>query len=281
MHNLILTILCSTTIALVLKHSDTKRGEPIVLLAGNYFLASVISIGFLIFNEDTSYSYQTVLFGAFLGSLFVFSFYSFAKAVSHAGTALATVSTRLSVILPITFSVVLFNEVPSLYNLVGFLFTFITLVLFYFSIAGRGSDGDNFNKYYYLIISLVGIGISDFCLKIFNNWRPQSEEPLFVLTIFTFAMLYALLFIVIKKVKIERHTLLLGVGLGVPNLFSTYFLLGALSVLPAIIVYPVVNVGIIIFTSIFAYFFWKEGVNKFGKMALVTGVIAIAFLSLK
>jgi drug/metabolite transporter (DMT)-like permease len=266
---------------LVLKHSDTKRGEPIVLLAGNYFLASVISLGILLFTEDASFSYQTVLFGAFLGLLFVFSFFSFAMAVSHAGTALATVSSRLSVIIPITFSIVLFNEIPSALNLIGFLFTFITLILFYFSIAGQNDNGDNYNKYFYLFVTLVGIGISDFCLKIFNSWRPQSDEALFVLTIFSFAMLYSLLFILIKKVKIERHTLLLGIGLGVPNVFSTYFLLGALSLLPAILVYPVVNVGIIIFTAIFAYLFWKEGINKFGKWALVTGVIAIVFLSLK
>ena len=281
MHYLILTILCSTTIALVLKHSDTERGEPIVLLAGNYFLASIISLGILIFTEEVSYSYQTVLFGASLGLFFVLSFFSFAKAVSHSGTALATVSSRLSVIIPISFSILIFNEVPSAFNLIGFLFTFSTLVLFYFSIAGQNSDGDNYNKYFYLFVTLVGIGISDFCLKIFNNWRPPTEEPLFVLSIFTFAMLYALLFIIIRKVKIERHTLLLGIGLGVPNVFSTYFLLGALSLLPAILVYPVVNVGIIIFTAIFAYLFWKEGVNKFGKWALVTGVIAIVFLSLK
>jgi len=281
MHYLILTILCSTTIALILKHSDTKRGEPIVLLAGNYFVASVISLGIYIFNEDTSFSYQTILFGTCLGLLFVFSFFSFAKAVSNSGTALATVSSRLSVIIPITFSVVIYSEVPSSYNLIGFLFTFFTLILFYFSIAGQDSTGDNFNKYFYLFVTLVGIGISDFCLKIFNNWRPQSEEPLFVLIIFTSAFLYSLLFIVIRKVRIEKHTLLLGTGLGVPNVFSTYFLLGALSLLPAILVYPVVNVGIIIFTAIFAYLFWKEEINTFGKWALVTGVVAIVFLSLK
>jgi drug/metabolite transporter (DMT)-like permease len=102
-----------------------------------------------------------------------------------------------------------------------------------------------------------------------------------VLIIFTSAFLYSLLFIVIRKVRIEKHTLLLGTGLGVPNVFSTYFLLGALSMLPAILVYPVVNVGIIIFTAIFAYLFWKEEINTFGKWALVTGIVAIVFLSLK
>ena len=281
MHYLILTILCSTTIALVLKHSDTKRGEPIVLLAGNYLVASLISLGIFIFKEDTTVSYQTILFGASLGLLFVFSFFSFAKAVSQSGTALATVSSRLSVIIPITFSVVIYNEIPSSYNLIGFLFTFVTLILFYFSVAGQKSTGDNFNKYFYLFVSLVGIGINDFCLKIFNNWRPHSEEPLFVLTIFTTALLYSLLFIMVKKVRIERHTLFLGVGLGVPNFFSTYLLLGALFLLPAIFVYPVVNVGVIIFTAIFAYLFWKESIKVIGKWALLTGVVAIVFMSLK
>jgi len=281
MHYLVLTILCSTTIALVLKHSDTKRGEPIVLLAGNYIVASIISLGIYIFNDDTSFSYQTISFGACLGLLFVLSFFSFAKAVGHSGTALATVSSRLSVIIPITFSIIIYNESPSSYNLIGFLFSFITLILFYFSIGGQDSAGDNPNKYFYLFVTLVGIGISDFCLKIFNTWRPLSEVPLFVLSIFTSAMVYLLLFILIRKVRIEKHTLLLGIGLGVPNLFSTYFLLGALSMLPAIIVYPVVNVGIIIFTAIFAYLIWKEGINVLGKWALLTGVIAIVFLSLK
>jgi len=281
MHYLILTILCSTTIALVLKHSDTKRGELIVLLAGNYLVASVISLGVFIFNEDTAYSYQTIIFGVCLGLLFVLSFFSFAKAVSHAGTSLATVSSRLSVIIPITFSIIIYNEVPSALNMIGFVFTFITLVLFYFSVAGQNSTGNKFNSYFYLFVSLIGIGVSDFCLKIFNNWRPHSEEPLFVLTIFTSALVYALLFIIIKKVRIERYTLLLGIGLGVPNFFSTYFLLGALFLLPAILVYPLVNIGIIIFTAIFAYLLWKENINRFGKWALLTGVVAILFLSFK
>jgi hypothetical protein len=49
---LFLTILCSTTIALILKHSDTKQGEPIVLLAGNYLTAGVIGL-LLMFLKDT------------------------------------------------------------------------------------------------------------------------------------------------------------------------------------------------------------------------------------
>ncbi len=69
--------------------------------------------------------------------------------------------------------------------------------------------------------------------------------------------------------------------MGVPNVFSTIFLLGALSQLPAIFVYPTINIGIIIFTAIGAYTIWKEKMNKVGIVALISGIVAILFLSIK
>ncbi|MBT8386741.1 MAG: EamA family transporter, partial [Ignavibacteria bacterium] len=122
---LLLTILCSTSIALILKHSDTKQGNPIVLLAGNYLTASAIGL-FLMLVKDSSYSAETLIFGALLGLLFVASFFAFAKAVAIAGTALATISSRLSVIIPIVFSIIVFDEQPTTLKLIGFLFTGIT-----------------------------------------------------------------------------------------------------------------------------------------------------------
>ena len=100
MHFLLLTILCSTSIALILKYSDTKKSEPIVLIAGNYLTASLIALVLLIFSESTKFSIETLLFGIGLGLLFVLSFFAFAKAISYAGTGLATTSSRLSVIIP-------------------------------------------------------------------------------------------------------------------------------------------------------------------------------------
>jgi multidrug transporter EmrE-like cation transporter len=68
--------------------------------------------------------------------------------------------------------------------------------------------------------------------------------------------------------------------LGVPNVLSTFFLLGALSLLPAILVYPIMNVGIIVFTTLLAFVIWKEKLNRWGVLALTSGLLAILFLSL-
>ncbi|MDZ7623089.1 MAG: EamA family transporter [Ignavibacteriaceae bacterium] len=280
MHFLLLTILCSTSIALILKYSDTKKGEPIVLLAGNYLVASLIGLTLLILNDEKIFSIQTLLFGAGLGLLFVLSFFVYAKAISYAGTGLATTSARLSVIIPILLSIIVFNELPNRLHLFGFLFTVITFILFYFSVKGNHRDGEGVLKYLFLVLVFIGIGINDFAIKVFKSWRPEQEEPYFVFIIFASAFVYSSIYIIIKKIKIIRQTALWGLVLGIPNVFSTVFLLGALALLPAILVYPLMNVGIILFTTLAAFVIWKEKLNRWGVLALASGLLAILFLSL-
>ena len=280
MHFVLLTILCSTSIALILKYSDTKKGEPIVLLAGNYLVASVISLIVLFFWDDKSFSLETLYFGLGLGVIFVLSFFAFAKAIRYAGTGLATTSSRLSVIIPILLSIIIYNEIPNEFHLAGFAFTIITFVLFYLSVRGNHKKGDGLIKYLFLIAVLVGIGINDFSMKIFKSWRPEQEEPFFVFFIFSSAFVYSSIYIIIKKVRIIKSTAYWGLVLGVPNVFSTVFLLGALSLLPAILVYPLINVGIIVFKALLAFIIWKEKLNRWGVLALASGLLAIFFLSL-
>ena len=280
MHFLLLTVLCSTSVALILKYSDTNKGEPIVLLAGNYLVASLIGFTLLILNDEKIFSIQTLLFGAGLGLLFLLSFFAFAKAISFAGTGLATTSSRLSLIIPILISILIFNELPNELHLIGFVFTIITFILFYFSVRGNHKKGDGLLKYLFLIAVLVGIGINDFSMKIFKSWKPEQEEPFFVFFIFSSAFVYSSIYIFIKKIKIVKQTAFWGLALGVPNVFSTVFLLGALSLLPAILVYPLINVGIIVFTTLLAFIIWKEKLNRWGVLALTSGLLAILFLSL-
>lgn len=280
MQFLLLTILCSTSIALILKYSDTKKGEPIVLLAGNYLVASVIALTLIIFSRASLFSFQTLIFGAGLGLLFVLSFFAYAKAISYAGTGLATTSSRLSVIIPILFSILIFNELPNELHLLGFTFTLITFILFYFSVKRNHKHGEGLLKYLFLVAVFIGIGINDFAIKVFKSWRPEQEESFFVFFIFSSAFVYSIIFILIKKIKIIRQTALWGIALGVPNVFSTIFLLAALTVLPAILVYPLMNVGIILFTTLLAFLIWKEKLNRWGILALSSGILAILFLSL-
>ena len=280
MHFLILVILSSTSIALILKHNNTVKGKTIVLLAGNYLVAASVALVILILNDTTNFSLQTLFFGIALGFLFVITFFLLSSAIKHSGTGLAITSSRLSVIIPIILSIIFFDESPNELYTIGFLFTVFTFVLFYFSVKSGHRDGEGILKYLYLIAVFVGIGVNDFALKLFKMIRTEQEEPFFVLIIFGSAFIYTSGYLMFNKIKIEKQTVLWGLLLGIPNVLTTVFLLSALAILPAIVVFPFMNVGIILLTTIMAFLIWKEKLNRWGLLAIASGLIAILFLSL-
>ncbi len=276
---LLLTILCSTSIALILKYSDTKKGNPVLLLCANYFSAAIISFILIISGKSTAYSTETFLFGVVLGLLFFAGFFVFAMAISKTGASLSAVSSRLSVIIPVGLSIIIYNEVPSTFQSAGIILALITILLFYFSIRKFSSGSFNKTDYMYLVLLLAAIGLNDFCLKIFQNWRPADEKNFFIFIIFSFAFIYSFSYVLLKKIRIDYRTVSTGLLLGIPNVFSSYFMLDALNSLPAVIVYPSINIGIIVLTTFAAFLIWKEKLNVYGWWAMGSGIAAIYLLS--
>ena len=274
----LLTIICSSSIALLLKLNDSRRGPALVLLSANYFSAAVIGLILYILGNTAAVSWETFLFGAVLGSIFVYAFFLFTQAVRVAGTALATVSSRLSVLIPVIMAMILFREIPGLIQTTGLLMAVATIYFFYRSLRNNSTGNVHLKDYLILLMLFIGIGFNDFCMKLFQAWRPAAEKPFFLLCIFTAAWIYSLGYILIKKIPVDRGTLNLGLLLGIPNVFSSYFLIAALQDVEAIVVYPLVNIGIICLTTVSAWAIWKEKLNRAGIWALATGISAIVLL---
>ncbi len=277
---LLLTILSSSSIALILKFGNVKKSNTAILINANYLTASVLSLIFVFYKGTLSVSLTAFLFALFLGYLFAATFFIYSKAVGLAGTALATVSARLSVVIPVLFSIILYGESPDLKMFIGFLIAIVTLYLFYLSLKKNNVNGFGKRGYLYLILLLCGIGIVDLSMKIFERNFLPDEKGTFVLVIFFAAFIYTLLKIKIQKISFESHTFKTGLLLGIPNFLSVHFLLAALSQLPAIVVFPILNIGVIIFTAVTAFLIWKEKLNNYGILALVTGILSILLLKL-
>ena len=277
---LFLTILCSSSLALILKYGHVKNANVVMLINGNYLTASLIALGFILFRYEFHFSIETLFFGAFLGILLAGTFVIYSKAISLAGTALATVSARLSVLIPVLLSIMLFGESPNLKMILGFVLALATLHMFYLSLKNHGTKEGRKGKYLYLLVLLVGIGIIDFSMKIFEHNFLIAEKGIFVFTMFFSAFIYTLTYLLIKKIKFDKSTYKLGLILGVPNVLSIHFLLAALSEVAAIVVFPVLNIGVIVLTAIAAYLFWKEEINLYGKIAIAVGIAAILLLKL-
>jgi len=278
---LILTIVCSTVIVLLLKYNREKKGSTTCLLAGNYLFASLISLVILFRTPASCHSFQSMLFGAFVACIFVFSFYIFSKAVSDAGPSLAALSSRLSLVIPVAFSIILFKELPGTWQIFGFVFAVITIMLFSLSVRNHTSKHIAASGIITLIILLVAMGTADLFMKVFSESRPVCEKPFFLAVLFSTAFFITLLIRLFSKKKIHRSSFIRGFLLGVPNFFSSYFLLEALKHMNAIIVYPAISISIIILTAATSYFIWKEKLNAYGLLALVSGGITIILLNIQ
>ncbi len=280
MISLFLSVLCSVSIAIILKYNDTKSGNAILLLTGNYFAATLTTLllSFSDFNFDLPL--PLILLGAFLAIFFVGSFFAFTKAVNSAGTALATVSSRLSVFLPALLSIFLYNEQPTAMHIAGYTLTLLTLWLFYKSLQSNDAKKLSLQDFLYLFALLVGIGIADFGMKVFEEEFVNASKSMFLFSIFGFSFLYTLGITLAKRIKAEKQVLLRGMVLGVPNIFSSFFLIGALETIPGYITFPLVNISVIVLTGFLAWLLFKEKLNKYGLFSIASGIVAIILMSL-
>jgi drug/metabolite transporter (DMT)-like permease len=79
-------------------------------------------------------------------------------------------------------------------------------------------------------------------------------------------------------VPFDRGTFLLGLLLGVPNLFSTVFTLLALRGVPASIAFPFINITVIFGSTILALAVWKERLRPIAVAGLVAAGLALILI---
>ncbi|MBZ0178616.1 MAG: hypothetical protein K8F36_04930 [Melioribacteraceae bacterium] len=279
MIDLILTIICSSSIAVILKINSVKNWDSMQLIAGNYFAASVLGLIFYA-QEPVPFSMDLALIGMSAGVLFVASIFAFSKSVTYSGGAISTLSSRLSVFVPVILSMLIYLELPSLFQSFGLLVTAVTIYLFYLSVQRNNKDVDGLKKFLFLIAVLLGIGLADFYMKIFQaNFHP-SQKAFFLFIIFTSAFVISFTVMILRRIRFNKKSAALGIIMGIPNILSSHFLINALDKFSAVYVYPVVNMAIIIVTATVVRIFWKETWNVYSTAALLTGIAAIVLLNL-
>ena len=71
-----------------------------------------------------------------------------------------------------------------------------------------------------------------------------------------------------------------GAAIGIPNFFSSKFLLRSLADLPAVVVYPSFSIATILITTLVGVCFFKERLRKLQWLALAAIVAALFLLNI-
>lgn len=279
---LFLSVACSVLIAFILKINEVRTGERLVVLAGNYVVAALISYFTWQIRpvEIARFDFGVIVFAIAVGIGFAVAFFAYMKSVNKAGVGLATLVARISIVLPLVFSALFFAEIPDVLQWIGIALTLITIIVFGQSMKSDKSKEWNAESIFYIFLLFVVLGLNDFAMKVFREWQPGGDRGQFLLFLFGTAAIFTWTLVLTRKKKIKLFDLGLGLFLGIPNMYASYFLIDALHQLPGIVVYPLVNVSIIGFTVLGGIWIWKEKINRLGWLSLGLAVISIVFLSL-
>lgn len=169
-------------------------------------------------------------------------------------------------------AVVLFGELPTGVQLAGFLLACAAIWLIRTDSAGEtaGSKGG-------LLLLLVCSGLTDSLAKVFEAVGSRELDGWFLLLTFLVALAACLGLMVWKRERLGWREVLYGCLVGIPNYGSVFFLLRALTQLPAVLVYPTYSAGTILAISLIGVVAFRErpGRRQWAGLAMILAALVL------
>jgi drug/metabolite transporter (DMT)-like permease len=136
------------------------------------------------------------------------------------------------------------------------------------------------------LILFIGSGVVDSSIKYAQHTVLTDESSVrFTSSVFLFAGFYGTIVLLIRNISQKRslsyRDVLGGIGLGIPNFGSIYFLILVLSLpnWPSSQLFPLNHVGVVLASAITGVLLFREKLNKFNRIGLVLAIIAIFIIS--
>ena len=131
-----------------------------------------------------------------------------------------------------------------------------------------------------MLLLLLCNGTCDAMNKIYDVFGQAQLNSQFLFIAFVCALLLAVVLMIHRRERIGKKEAVFGLLVGVPNYFSSRFLLYALKDVPAVIAYPTYSVTTIVLLSLIGVFIYHEKITKSLGIGMAAIVTAIALLNL-
>lgn len=275
---LLLAIISSSMISILMRLSSDKISANLSMLATNYLVCSALGAvhgGFeLVVPQVPGFS-VTLWLGLISGVLYLAGLVLFQINTRKNGVVLSSVFMKLGLLVPIAASVLFFHEIPTLTQIVGFGIAVAAIVLINLK---KEDDGKAFG--FRLIVMLLCSGAADVMAKIFDVFGPEKLSALYLFYTFFTAFVLCAALVICKKERPGFREFLYGNLIGIPNFYSAKFLLGALTKLPAVVVYPSFSVGTMLIVTLAGVAVFRERLRRAQWIALAAIIAALILLNI-
>lgn len=280
-------ILSSSSLFLIFRGMDKRRDALQVLLFNYLFCTFFSTIDYIISPGIVGQKINSIPdwapFAAGLGVLYLINFSLTEKTVRICGAAVSSVATKLSLVLPFFYTLMLKGEMPSIQSLAGLFLCILAIILASERSKNNSTIGEGPGWFLPLLIFL-GTGFTDVLTQWLNQTMvPPSQGPLMVLVVFAFAFLSSSLMLVLKlsrkKSQFQFSTVWPGFLLGLPNFISYKSILAALSAFhhQGNVVFPMANLGVILLTSMASILYFRDQAGGRKLAGILLALIALTF----
>ena len=266
---LLLAIASSSLISVIMRLSADKVKGSLSMLAVNYVICmslSAVYAGFDVLPVKAEGFSAALGLGVLGGVLFLAAFVLMQRNTMKNGVVLSSLYMKLGLLVPMVLSGAAFGEMPAAIQIVGFCLAVGAIVLMN---TGKGLRGGL--QADLLLLLLVGGG-ADAMAKLYEEFGPAALNGQYLFYVFAVAL------VMVKKEKPGKNERLYGAMIGVPNFFSSRFLLGALGEIPAVVVYPTFSVATILLVTLTGVMVFKEKLKT--KQWIALGIILMALVLL-
>lgn len=274
---LLLAILSSAGVAIVMRFAQSRVKNPTGLLAGNYIVCVLISLGLSLpaLGGDLTGLPFSVGLGAVNGFIYLGGFALMQWSTRHNGVVLSSIFMKLGILVSMVLSIVWFRELPTALQAAGFVLAVIAIIIINYT---KGTSLSRSS--WVLLLMLCVSGMGDVMSKVYEVYGNAAIEHIFLLFTFISALLLCLGLMVYKKERMGIRELAYGVLLGVPNFLSSLFVLKALGHLPGVIVFPSYSVATILVVALAGLLIFREKLTKKQVIGAILICIALVLLNL-
>lgn len=283
---LILSILASTLIFVIFNLLGKYKINTLQAIVANYFAAFTVGI----LSSEESLDINQIIskewfYGAiFLGFLFIAIFNVMALTAQRNGLSVASVASKMSVVLPIVFGLYAYNESLSLQKSIGIV---LALIAVYLTSVKEKSNTLSLKGLWLPLLLFFGSGIIDTSIKFLEtSYVSKNGIPIFSATIFAIAGVIGITIISAKVIKgnfkFDYRSVFGGIILGIVNYYSIYMLLKALQFegFESSTIFTVNNVAIVMLSTLIGLSFFKEKLITKNWIGIGLAIISIALVTL-
>ncbi|MCB0820432.1 MAG: EamA family transporter [Bacteroidetes bacterium] len=285
MQYLILSILSSSSLMIIFKYFDKFRIHTFDAIVINYLVAGVLSLlldsSGIPFEETPAqpWFWNAVI----IGILFISLFNVIAVSTQKIGVSVTTVANKMSLIIPVIFTVIVLGDTINFIKILGIILAFVAV---YFTTKTENRQDIDRRFAMFPLIVFIASGFIDTFFK-YNETFTLGDKGLqpFLSWIFITSLIAGVLTLIYRYIKIRQlpqsRAILGGIALGIPNYFSVFFLLKSLSIksLQSSVVFPVNNMSIVAVSALAGIFLFKEKITTINKIGISLCLVSIALIA--